>query len=85
MSAKYGRVTATNVTLRALILAAYRLQDFQLSGEPAWTENDRFDVAAKTDDAKVRDEDLWPLLEPTLRERFRLKARQETKGLPVYL
>jgi uncharacterized protein (TIGR03435 family) len=46
MSAKHGRATATNVTLRTMILAAYQLQDFQLSGGPAWMEDDRFDVAS---------------------------------------
>ena len=70
MSAKNGRATATNVTLRTLILKAYRLEEFQLSGGPAWIENDRFDVAAKTEDTKVRDEDLWTLLQPTLASAF---------------
>lgn len=85
MGAKNWRATATNVTLRTLILAAYRLQDYQLSGGPAWIGSDRFDVAAKTDDTKVRDEDLWMLLQPALEERFRLKVRRETRQLPVYL
>jgi len=35
MAMRPGRYTATNVTLRALIVNAYRLQSFQLSGDPA--------------------------------------------------
>jgi hypothetical protein len=44
-----GRVIAENVPLRALILAAYQLQGFQLLGAPSWLDADRFDVAAKAE------------------------------------
>ena len=42
-----GRFTATNVTLRALIIGAYSLQESQLSGGPDWLDKDRFDISAK--------------------------------------
>ena len=42
-----GRFVATNVTLRALIQNAYRLQPFQVIGGPAWLSSDRFDTSRK--------------------------------------
>lgn len=31
-----GRITASNIPLKNLVLSAYELQDFQLSGGPSW-------------------------------------------------
>ena len=31
-----GRITASNVPLKNLVLGAYELQEFQLSGGPTW-------------------------------------------------
>jgi acetamidase/formamidase len=46
-----GRFTATNATLRQLIRNAYQLQEFQITGGPAWLDRDRFDIVAKADGA----------------------------------
>jgi len=46
MGMQPGRYTATNVTLRTLIVNAYRLQSFQLSGGPGWISADHFDIVA---------------------------------------
>jgi uncharacterized protein (TIGR03435 family) len=48
-----GRFTATNVTVRQLIRFAYRLQDFQVSGGPAWLGTERFDVIAKAEHGEL--------------------------------
>jgi uncharacterized protein (TIGR03435 family) len=44
-----GRFTAGNVTLKTLIIIAFHVTDFQLSGGPGWMDSDRFDVSAKAD------------------------------------
>ena len=36
-----------NSTLKAMITMAYDIQNFQLSGGPAWLDSDRFDVIGK--------------------------------------
>ena len=41
-----GRLIASNVPLKQLIMTAYGLKDFQISGGPGWIESDRFDVNA---------------------------------------
>jgi uncharacterized protein (TIGR03435 family) len=50
-----GRFIATNVTLRQLILYAYRLQESQLTGGPNWIDRDHFDILAKGDGANPND------------------------------
>src|ERR1051326_3889860 len=47
MGTQPGRYTATNVTLRALIVNAYGLQNVQLSGGPGWMGSEHFDILAK--------------------------------------
>src|SRR4051812_18160649 len=42
-----GRVTVTNMPVRALITFAYQLGQFQLIGGPSWLADDRFDVTGK--------------------------------------
>lgn len=42
-----GRITATGYSLRQLIHEAFKLQDFQISGGPAWIDNDKWDIQAK--------------------------------------
>ena len=87
MRTAHGRLTATNVSPLVLIRKGFGVQDFQISGGPAWLSTDRYDVSAKTSDAAakvVKDEELWSFLQPMLVDRFRLKFHRETKQLPVY-
>jgi hypothetical protein len=47
MRVQPGRYSAANVTLRTLIVNAYDLQGFQLSGGPSWIRSEHFDIVAK--------------------------------------
>lgn len=77
-----GAYEAFNVTLGAMIRQAYRLQDFQLIGAPAWVDQDRFDIVAKPPAGEPLD--LQPRMQSLLAERFNLKAREETREAPIY-
>jgi bla regulator protein BlaR1 len=88
-----GRFTAENVTLRTLIMFAYRLQPLQLVGGPSWLDSDRFDVHAKADgdpgdlfDAERRGETSRPqlMLRTLLQQRFNLEVHTESRELPIY-
>ena len=82
-----GRLNATNVPLRNLIIWAYMVRDFQISGEPSCVDSARFDVAT-TSEANPRYDVLQPTLETmfqgVLVDRFKLISHRETKELPVY-
>jgi hypothetical protein len=41
-----GKVAGT-ATTRTIILAAYHLTEYQLSGGPGWLDNDRFDIEGR--------------------------------------
>src|SRR5579862_6835445 len=48
-----GLYTATNVTLKDLLTAAYQLKPQQISGLPNWGDSDHFDVEAKAADGST--------------------------------
>jgi uncharacterized protein (TIGR03435 family) len=79
-----GRFTATNVRLKMLIGLAYKLQDYEISGGPAWINSDGYDVTAKATDGNIGIDQLRPMLQTLLEDRFQLKVHRETKDVPVY-
>jgi uncharacterized protein (TIGR03435 family) len=72
------------VTLRALILRAYDIKEYQLEGGPAWINTARFEI-----DAKATGEPTVPefnaMLKALLVERFSLRTRIEVRQLPRYV
>ena len=78
-----GRFRAENVWLRFLIQMAWNVKDFQVSGGPAWASSDRFDINAKTA-ANARFEEMRPMLQALLEDRFQLLLHRDSKELPVY-
>jgi uncharacterized protein (TIGR03435 family) len=79
---RHGRLTATNVSLKSCIYFAYRIKDYQISG-PDWLNSERYDIAAKAASG-VPDEQLMPMLQTLLRDRFKLRLHRQTKERPVY-
>jgi len=71
-----GRVSASNAPVRVLILMAYGLQDYQLSGGPAWVASTGYDVEAKPASA-VDAKTARLMLQNLLAERFSLKVHHE--------
>ena len=80
----FGRLTATNATLRCLVYAAYQLQTFQVVGGPAWQNTNRFDVTAKAIDPSTTTDQLFELLKTLLADRFKLKVHTESREVPIY-
>jgi uncharacterized protein (TIGR03435 family) len=78
-----GKLDAQNQTLRNLLMRAYDLRDFQLSGGPAWIASDRYDIQAKAAGSTSRERTL-PMLRTLLEDRFKLSLHRDTRELPVY-
>ena len=76
------RITFTTISLKNLILAAYRLEPYQIEA-PAWLDSAYFDVVATIPSGATRDE-MNLMLQNLLVERFQLKVHRSTKELPVY-
>jgi uncharacterized protein (TIGR03435 family) len=81
-----GRLTASNVTFRELVLRAYGLHNSQLVGGPAWIASERFDVAANTEAPPPGgNSDVMAMLRTLLAERFALRTRTEKRTLATYV
>ena len=80
-----AEVITTNVTVHALINLAYWLHPKQLTGGPAWTESDKFDMAGKPDaPGQPNVDQMKVMIQKLLADRFQLKFHFEKRELPVY-
>jgi len=77
-----GTLSARNASLKALIRAAYGVSDLQIVG-PSWLDADRFDLTGKAPKG-VPDDQLMPMLQTLLRDRFHLAVHRETKVMPAF-
>lgn len=76
--------TASGFTLKRLVMQAFNLQDFQVTGGPAWFEKERWDLTGKAPDGvNTKPEVLRGMLQSLLTERFHLTTHLETKSMTV--
>ena len=78
-----GRYIGSNMTLKGLVMQAYGLQHFQVTGGPGWSETDRYDINAKGEE-NVPERQIFLMLQSLLAERFKLKVHRETKESGIY-
>ena len=74
-----GRVRMKNMTLRALVAAAYRLRADRVTG-PSWMDDNFFDVEATMPAGADKDQ-AHEMLQALLIERFGLAFHRETKEM----
>jgi uncharacterized protein (TIGR03435 family) len=80
------RVTFTGYTLSALILYAYDMRAYQISGGPGWIGSDTYTIAAKVEGDGARENaEIRKMLQALLAERFGVQLHRETKEVGVYL
>lgn len=75
-----GRLTATNATLRLLVVTAYQKQPFQVVGGPAWQNTNRFDVNAKAIDPAVTTESALRAAEDAARRSIQVESAHRNPG-----
>ena len=87
------RFSLSGATLRMLLQIAFsRPENTSLSGQlqivggPDWMESARYEVTAKADcsGGTFTRQQLPPMMQSLLEDRFQLKAHMETRELPVY-
>jgi uncharacterized protein (TIGR03435 family) len=77
--------TAHNVSLDFLIQMAFGVQDYQLDGQPGWMGSTVYDVSAKPDaDKGPNYEELRPMLQQLLAQRFHLQTHANEKEMKGY-
>jgi uncharacterized protein (TIGR03435 family) len=77
-----GRIHYPYMSLKALLMSAYDVKDFQISG-PAWLDSERFDITATMVPETTKDQ-LRIMLQNLLAERFKMSNHRETRELPMY-
>ena len=78
-----GFFRAENVWLKFLIETAWNVKDFQVSGGPDWATSNRYDINAKAK-GNANFEQMRPMLQTLLEDRFQLALHRGSKELPVY-
>lgn len=76
-----ARAEYTYMTLRSLIVTAYKVKDYQVTG-PDWLNKQYFDVVGTIPEGSSKD-DVPKMLQALLAERFKLVVHRETKEHPV--
>ena len=76
------RITYTNIMLRRILLSAYEVKNYQISG-PGWLDTLRFDITAKVPDGTTKDQ-FQLMLQNLLITRFKMTVHRESKELPIY-
>jgi len=78
-----NRLTAANATVRRLIMRAYSVADWQISGGPAWMDSEKYDIDAKPE-KPTSSQELYAMLRNLLAERFKLTMHIESVERPLY-
>ena len=82
MDSSPGHFAMRNVSLRFCIEWAYDLKDYQVEG-PDWIKSEmRYDIVATAPGAS--DNDMRPMLQALLTDRFQLKVHRQTRNLDIY-
>jgi uncharacterized protein (TIGR03435 family) len=79
-----GRIFVDGVNLKYLIANAYGIEDYQISGGPAWIDGDRYTVEGKAASPNTPDDQMHRMLQTLLEERFKLKFHREEREIPTY-
>jgi uncharacterized protein (TIGR03435 family) len=80
-----GGVTMINVPLRAIVQFAYNINTpSRIVGYPDWTNVERFDIQARPPDGLTGVEQMRPMLQALLADRFKMVAHLEKRELQSY-
>lgn len=86
MSQSGSRVTFNGYTLTGLLMYAYDVRNYQISGGPGWMGSDTFVITAKAEgDGTPSIAQIRLMLQTLLADRFEVKLHRETKEAKVYL
>lgn len=79
-----GPLTLRGVTLKKLVMDAYGMPGFQVTGGPSWVNTARWDFRLLTEPTIMPLEKHRQTLLRSLEDCFQLVAHRETKVVPVY-
>lgn len=94
MMIKPGEFTSSGNTLQEVIRLAYGVQDYQISGAPAWLNSEIYNVEAKAEQSVIdelqklgsdqRELENRRMIQTLLEDRLHFKVHHETREMPIY-
>jgi uncharacterized protein (TIGR03435 family) len=78
-----GRWDAHNFPLLGLIAEAWDLPMNRVFGAPDWTRETHYDISAVAPEGAT-EQQVWPMVQSLLRERFKARAHIEKRDMSVY-
>ena len=80
-----GHRVGVKGTLHALIADAYGIKEYQVPAAPGWADTLMYEITATTSgDAVPTQDQVRPMLQSLLADRFQLKVHPDTKEMPLY-
>ena len=77
-----GRITCENMDLRTLVMRAFNLKAYQVSG-PGWITSVTYQITASVPPNATK-EQVMAMWQNLLSERLKLTVHRETRELPIY-
>jgi uncharacterized protein (TIGR03435 family) len=71
------------MTLKELIVIAWRVQPYQIAGGPPWLDSAHYDIVASAE-TKPKPDQMPLMIQSLLEDRFQLTIHREIKELPIY-
>jgi len=79
------RITLSGYALQGLIMEAYQVESWQVSGGPPWRDTDPFEIIAEAPgDTSPTPAQVREMLRQLLQKRFRLKVHRMTQEGGIY-
>jgi uncharacterized protein (TIGR03435 family) len=78
------RFTATNASLKLLVMTAYDINDRQVLGGPAWLNSEFYDIHAEAE-RPVNAQQIHLMLQTLLQERFKLSIHKKIEERALYV
>ena len=79
-----GPLMLRGVTLKQLIMDAYGIPGFQVTGGPPWVTTERWDFRLVAEPVIMRTDQYRQVLLRSLEDCFHLRAHRETRVVPIY-
>jgi uncharacterized protein (TIGR03435 family) len=80
-----NRITQRHIMLQSVISEAYGIDFNKILGGPDWLDHQHYDLTAKVEgDTLLTLEQMQPMLQNLLQERFHMKAHREQRIVPGY-
>ena len=85
----HGEISITGMSLRTLIMFAYNVRDYQVSGGPKWLISDKYDIRAKGEEQSAAAprqtlDEQRARIQRLLADSFGLKLHHEARQSQVY-